>query len=356
MSKKTLESILPQRYGHQYPEGLRTVHRIAAEAAKGSDSFGIWLQQQADAAGKQGLINPNSPWENGFKTVIRNVFNKSGKHRDNPSLVEEAASAILMKIDSNFLGNYDPTKGTTIQQYIFRRVQQRAMDYLKVDHGTNRRVDPTTRDEDGNTIDPMDQISNDDVTDPEDRPEFQMEYRDLVRSIKDYLQTTNRAEWYTRIFSDILEGNTRQDIIKKYGVSSAIITRYIGGLEEELRKYAQQTDNELLGQLLAGGVGRRKKSADGHIAIELADVFKEYKEMSDSHTASSHTASQHVIKPVTVLRTPNRLSQDGLSELIQDMYLGDSQIKDETDTFIEKIAAADDIIAPDDASLAMLFS
>lgn len=356
MSKRTLASILPQRYGHQYPEIVRTVHVVAADHTA-ADSFGIWLQDQAKAAGRENLINPNEPWESRFKTVIRNTLNKSAQHRDDPALVEEVAHSVMMKINSDFLSKYDSSKGTNIQQYVLRRVQQRTIDYLQGDHGVNKRVNPTLKDDDGNTLDPLDQVSNDDVTDPEDRPEFQMEYNDLIRSINKYLDTTNRAEWYKRIFGDILEGNTRADIVKKYNVSTAIITRYIGGLEEELKKYAAKTDNELLAQLLSGGVGRRKKQSSDYtvMAAELSEVFQEYKSLTASARGRVARVTQHVITPVRVLTTKNLISDDSLSSFIQDQYLGDRQIASDTDDFIEKINAASDIIVSGDNDLTFLF-
>lgn len=308
------------------------------------DGFAQWLKQQADAVGKGNLVNVNFDWEGAFKKVIRNALGRSPRHRNNPDTVDELAHEILLKMNSEKIAQFDPTKGASFEQFILRFVQFRVADYIKGDHDVNRRKELPPS-EDGDTNDPLDTLSG-----PDNSTSFNLDYDQLVREIFDHLAKTNRAEWYTKIFRYTLMGESSADIARKEGVSSGIISRYIKGLDEELQKYAEATDNDLLLRLLQSRTTKRHFHTTGSDeALDIGNAFMKYKQMTTR--AASIEAKQ-----VKIVHKEDLLSPDVMGTFIQSQYVSDKELEANVDDFVSQIGAADDILEIDGGELSFLFS
>ena len=110
-----------------------------------ADAVSQWLTQQANAVGKADVVDPSFEWEKAFKRVIRSIAQKSGQHRNNPAILEDMFTDVMMKIDSHIIDNYNPDdpNARTFPVYILKYVQRRALDWLKKDHDVNRARAPT---------------------------------------------------------------------------------------------------------------------------------------------------------------------------------------------------------------------
>lgn len=323
----------------------RSAHYLAA-----IDKIGVWLKQQADAVGKGDLVDMNQNWTEAFQKIVRNTLNKSGKHRNDPDLVEDVMYEVMPKINSPFIDNFSKEKypGMTFEGYIFRRVQQRAIDYLRQDYDRNLRVNlkPT---EDGTGPDEeLDVLTQPGGVGPGGAENQDFMESELDRDITNWLAKSKRADWYLKLWPLMKAGYKGTDMAKQLGVSPTIVNRYMKGIEEELKSFAEATDNDDLLRMLMSRTTKRHSQFD--LATDLCNRLYVY---CASKRAVDKVRQAKLIK---VHHKQDVLSSDTMGSFIQSQFMADSEIEAKVSTFCKQIAEADDIIETDDGQLAFLFT
>ena len=351
MSDRILSSLVAKTYGEQWDMFPALAPYSGSHLFAAIDKIGVWLKQQADRAGKGDLVDMNQNWTKAFQSIVRNQLNKSGKHRNDPDLVEDVMYEVMPKINSAFIGNFDKEKfpGITFESYVMRRVQQRTVDYLRQDYERNRRVElPPSDDGDGGNED-VDVFKQPNTTRPEDIMSDQVfDEAELTRDITKWLSKTKRADWYMKIWPMMMDGHSGVDMAKELNVSPTIINRYVKGIAEELKAFAEATDND---ELMRALLSRTTKRHWGHVdaAVDLSNRLHKY------FASMRDVAKIRQAKLIKVHHKDDVLSSDTMGSFIQSQFMADSEIEARVSTFCKQVAEADDIIETDDGQLAFLF-
>ena len=176
-----------------------------------------------------------------------------------------------------------------------------------------------------------------------------MDYTQLVREVFQHLAQTKRADWYTKMFNYALQGYSSKEMAEKEGVSQTIVSRYIKGLEDELKSYAQKTDNDLLLRLIQNKTTRRHTFRQADELQDIGDALRQYKKQVEARTASVEFA-----RSISRSRSHDILSDDVMGDFIQSQFVGDTEIHGRVDDFVSMIQNAGDVIERDDGDLTFL--
>src|ERR1017187_5289470 len=279
----------------------------------GQDLGGAYVKDLCQKAGRSELFDPNpegkSSWDDFLNPIAYNLIRKNPIHIDSgdyPDLI----MAALMNITSleiskfNRQGQWPDKQNSSFPKYIAHFFQMRMINpVLQSLFNKNKRT--TYKPSSDNRTD--DEWMDSRRSHPSFDGEGEIQYKDLVQKLIQYLKSKPDGRYYETMFPMLLNGSSSGEVAQKLGVSEGLISRYLTRMKEEIMSFAKSTNNNELFDLMSGYLHKRRhtlRTADNDDFAALREVFETYRRKVGSIKVAEDDSYYYENRPSRHQETP----------------------------------------------------